>query len=185
MAIIARWRCPPDSSCGYARARRSAWSIPTRSSRSTAASSASLRPRPRWTCRGSATWRPIRITGFRAAIGSWKIIDIELPRCSIRRLSEAGNSRSPARRISPVARRSSGSRPITARAVMVLPDPDSPISPVRLPAASAKEAPSTRRSGPVVTVRSSTSSNGPALAVMSGSLPGADQVHRANRRPAG
>ena len=36
IAIIARWRIPPENSCGYSPARRSASGIPTSPSSSTA-----------------------------------------------------------------------------------------------------------------------------------------------------
>ena len=59
MAIVARWRMPPDSSCGYCAARRFGSGMPTLSSRSTAAAQAALRLRPRWMRIGSAIWSPM------------------------------------------------------------------------------------------------------------------------------
>ena len=46
MAITARCRIPPEYSCGYARALRTASGIPTRSSAATARARASLREAP-------------------------------------------------------------------------------------------------------------------------------------------
>ena len=71
MAIIARWRMPPENSCGYWRARRSAAGTRTARSRSTARANAG---------RGQAVvlrgdlgeLAPIRRVGLNEVIGSWK-----------------------------------------------------------------------------------------------------------------
>ena len=59
MAIIARWRIPPENSCGYARARRSASGIPTSLSSSTLRAWAAWADRAR-SCRRSPSeiWSP-------------------------------------------------------------------------------------------------------------------------------
>ena len=48
MAIITRWRMPPENSCGYALARRAALGMCTRDNISTARCLASFRDSPRW-----------------------------------------------------------------------------------------------------------------------------------------
>ncbi len=81
MAIIARWRMPPENSCGYWSSRRLGSGMPTRSSSSAARARAAAdsdalcapaSPRP-------AASRPCR-TGCSADSGSWKIIATSLPR---------------------------------------------------------------------------------------------------------
>ena len=70
IAIITRWRMPPDSSCGYRRAVSSGRRIPTRASSCTAwacAAASSSRYRSRNT---SAICRPARCTGLSAADAS-------------------------------------------------------------------------------------------------------------------
>src|SRR5918996_5360328 len=67
------------------------------------------------------------MTGLSAVIGSWKIIDMRLPRSARRRARRASKSSSPSRRIEPAAGVSCGaSRPMVASAVTDLPEPDSP-----------------------------------------------------------
>ena len=80
IAIMTRWRMPPDSSCGYCLTRRSGLLIPTALSDSTAFSQAAFFDRPWWSITASAIWSPIVNTGFRLVIGSWKIIAMSLPR---------------------------------------------------------------------------------------------------------
>ena len=71
MAIITRWRMPPESSCGYSSSRRSGAGMPTCSSRPRARRAASAAERPLW-CKAntSVICRPMRCTGFSAVIGS-------------------------------------------------------------------------------------------------------------------
>ena len=78
IAIIARWRIPPDSSCGYAFARFCG--IPTRSSSSAARLRDASRGWPRRTSIGSAIWSPTRRTGLRAFIAPWNTIEISRQR---------------------------------------------------------------------------------------------------------
>jgi len=70
MAIITRWRIPPDSSCGYWRMRRSGSAIWTRRRASMASFFAALPFKPRWTRTASAICSPTVKTGFRLVIGS-------------------------------------------------------------------------------------------------------------------
>ena len=80
MAIITRWRMPPESWCGYSFTRRSAFGMCTIFSISTVLSIASRRPRPSCRRMASAICSPTVNTGFSEVIGSWKIIAISLPR---------------------------------------------------------------------------------------------------------
>ena len=80
MAIIARWRMPPENSNGYWSTRLSASGMPTRASRSAAICHASLLPLSWWSMIASAICLPTFMTGFRLVIGSWKIIAMSLPR---------------------------------------------------------------------------------------------------------
>ena len=81
IAIIARWRIPPENSCGYCRTRTSGRGIPTDSSSSTARSIASCSLRSVRCARiASVICLPTRCTGFSAVSGSWKIIAIFAPR---------------------------------------------------------------------------------------------------------
>ena len=78
IAIIARWRMPPDSSCGYAPTRF--FGIPTRSSSSVARFRDASRDWPRRTSIGSAIWSPTRRTGFSAFIAPWNTMLISRQR---------------------------------------------------------------------------------------------------------
>ena len=71
MAIMTRWRSPPDSSWGYARRRRAGSGTPTASSSRMASVELPA---------ASATCRPIRMVGLSEVMGSWKTA----PRCSLR-----------------------------------------------------------------------------------------------------
>ncbi len=80
MAIITRWRMPPESWCGYSFTRRSGLGMWTILSISTVLSIAARRPRPSCRRMASAICSPIVKTGFSEVIGSWKTIEISLPR---------------------------------------------------------------------------------------------------------
>ena len=80
MAISTRCRIPPDSSCGYCRARSSGRSMPAAASAATASCAAvrfSARP---WIRSTSATCRPIGVTGLSDTVGSCGITPICRPR---------------------------------------------------------------------------------------------------------
>ena len=74
MAIIARWRMPPENSWGYCRALVGGCGIPTISRSSTARALAASLPTSLWARIISAIWSPTRCTGFSAVSGSWKIM---------------------------------------------------------------------------------------------------------------
>ena len=80
MAIITRWRMPPDSSWGYCLTRRSGYGMPTMRSASMARSRASCLLILKCSRTASAIWSPTVNTGLRLVIGSWKIIAMCLPR---------------------------------------------------------------------------------------------------------
>ena len=128
--------------------RRAASGMPTRSSRAIASVRASAADMPRCSRSGSATWRPTVCTGFSAVIGSWKIIPMRSPRSAHISRSGLPTSCWPSKRMLPVTRAPSGSRPISAITVMVLPLPDSPTRHSESPRASVKLALRTARAGP-------------------------------------
>ena len=90
MAIMMRWRMPPESWCGYSFTRRSALGMCTSFSISTVLSMAARLPSPSWSLKASAICSPQVNTGLSDVIGSWKIIEISLPR--IFRIWPAGMS---------------------------------------------------------------------------------------------
>ena len=78
MAIITRWRMPPESSWGYMRYTPSLLAMPTssRSSMVRRFTSSLLLPSPSWRAMTSLSWSPMRKTGLRLVMGSWKIMEI-------------------------------------------------------------------------------------------------------------
>src|SRR5262245_50364748 len=91
IAIMTRWRMPPESWCGYSFTRRSALGMCTSFSMSTVLAIASRRPSPSCRRMASAICSPTVNTGLSEVIGSWKIIEISLPR--IFRICAGGRSR--------------------------------------------------------------------------------------------
>ena len=77
---MTRWRSPPESWCGNWPSRISGAVMPTRPISSTARSSAAAREAPLWRVSTSAICEPTVKAGLRLVIGSWKIIDMRLPR---------------------------------------------------------------------------------------------------------
>ena len=73
-AIATRWRCPPESSCGYFAAYCSAGTSPTVSSSSWTRASTPPRDTRPWILSGRARWWRTVLTGFSEPNGSWKII---------------------------------------------------------------------------------------------------------------
>ena len=80
MAIMARWRMPPENSNGYWLTRLSASGMPTRASSSAAICHASPLPLSWCSMIASAICLPTLMTGLRLVMGSWKIIAMSLPR---------------------------------------------------------------------------------------------------------
>ena len=82
MAIITRWRCPPESWCGQASSRASGSRMPTRLSSSIVRSRAGAPVSPWWIFRLSPIWRETVCRGLSEVIGSWKTKLMSLPRTS-------------------------------------------------------------------------------------------------------
>ena len=80
MAIIARWRMPPENSCGYCLARSSGLGMRTCVRQRMASSLASLWERWRCSLMDSTICLPTCVVGFMQVIGSWKIMATSLPR---------------------------------------------------------------------------------------------------------
>ena len=134
MAIITRWRMPPESWCGCSLARRLASAMPTTRIISTARSHASRRLTAVCCCTASAIWSPQVKTGLRLVIGSWKIMLTWSPRMSRMSASRLASRFSPLSRISPATMRPGRSmRRITDRLVTLFPQPDSPTTPTVWP----------------------------------------------------
>jgi len=170
MAIITRWRMPPDSSCGNCFSRLSASEMRTAFSASMARWRASAGDRLVWASMDSMSWRPIDSTGFSEVIGSWKIMAMRLPRMRriCRSLSRA-RSVSP-RRMAPADMRAAGCGRscMIASDVIDLPEPDSPAMQSVSPRESRSERPDTTSRSPssprTLTDRPAMSSTGPVAA---------------------
>ncbi len=143
--------------------------MPTSRSPAIARSRASLPVTSRWSRTASTSWLPTLSTGLSDVIGSWKIIEISLPRRARRRRFDASSRFSPRKRAWPVEtevcffvpRRnasicSPGGEPgSTARRpglglrsridiiVTLFPEPDSPTTPSVWPGRTSNETPST------------------------------------------
>ena len=190
MAIIARWRCPPDNWCGYDCARRSGSGMPVLDSSATAADMLCARAIPILSCNTSATWSPTVNSGFRAVIGSWKIIAISRPRIPRNCCSEmASRSNSPAgwANLAEPLHCAFMARRRRLSAVTVLPEPDSPTRASFSPGAIEKSIPLTTSTPPNATRRPVTCSNpvmrGLSALAQAPGPPCAGRAHRAGRRP--
>ena len=145
MAIITRCRMPPDNWCGYSSTRWAAAGMPTRSSISIARVRACPRVIFSWSTRASMICSPHVYTGFNAVIGSWKIIEISLPRiariCSL----VSGTRSRPLNRIRPptILPGGCGMSFSMERAVTLLPLPDSPTTASVSPGFTSYDTPST------------------------------------------
>ena len=108
MAIITRWRWPPESWWGYASSRRAASGRPTRPRSSSVRARAARRPSPLWTNSTSLICFSMVWSGFRDVIGSWKIIAIRLPRTCRKAASPAPSSSRPWKTMLPEGWRAGG-----------------------------------------------------------------------------
>ncbi len=138
IAISTRWRIPPENSCGYWCARCAASAIPTISSSST--TRAFVASPWVWPCTSSASpiCSPTRMSGLRFDIGSCGTRPIPAPRRETIAFSGRSVSSRPSKRMLPaVITPFSGSRRLTAAAVVDLPDPDSPTIATVSPAATS------------------------------------------------
>ena len=135
MAIITRWRMPPDSSCGIGVEHRApgAGSRPA----GTARASRAAPRRPAFRAASPELRRPAvptRMTGFSAVIGSWKIIARSRPRRRRHAADPPATRSSPSSRMRPAVRRTArGNSPMMLSASMLLPQPDSPTTPSASP----------------------------------------------------
>src|SRR5215213_6968221 len=142
--------------------------MPTESSISTARPRASCLPMLRWARIASTIWLPIRWTGLKDVIGSWKTMPIRSPR-TVRSSPSPAATRSVPRSSTRPSIRALGERvsPMIVWAVTLLPAPDSPTIARTSPGERSKETRSTagRRPPSVAkeTERSRTESSGAAL----------------------
>src|SRR5438132_829717 len=96
----------------------------------------------------SVNWKATVKHGFRLASGSWKIIAMSLPTSARRCASESARRSRPAKaRRRARTRPGNSTRPISASAVTLLPDPDSPTQPTTSPTSSVRSIPSTAMTG--------------------------------------
>jgi hypothetical protein len=152
MAIIARWRSPPDNCQAYSLRTPSGRGIPTWWSSSAARSRDCFLDSPRCNRMASPICEPTVCTGLKELMGSWKTSPMSPPRtCRISgpfagRVARSTQPWSRLSRISPSTTRPGDSTmPSRDRAVMLLPQPVSPTTPSVLPAAMVKLTPSTAR----------------------------------------
>src|SRR4051794_13702896 len=193
MAIITRWRMPPENWWGYALRRFSGWGMPTMPSSSTARFRASPRSTLRCAWMVSTICSSIVRTGFRLVMGSWKIIAMSRPRISRTSDSSIVTRLTPSNSTSPPSIRPAGlgrSR-MMARLVTLLPQPDSPTRPSRSPRATSNVMPLTAWIVPSwvrnLTTRSRTwsSASGASDRAAAVTASSSDPATRAGRRPAG
>jgi len=187
MAIITRWRMPPESWCGKSSRRRSGVAMPTRSSRPIARLRASVFGMDSCARMVSMIWSPMRNTGFSEVIGSWKIMPMDGPRSVRNSFFDIPTSSRPSKRIEPDAIRpgGSGNRPRMDSAVTLLPEPLSPTMPSTSPGATSKLTPSTAGNTPEsvrkVVVSPRTERMGSRISLAQSS--DGDRARHASRRP--
>ena len=149
MAMPMRCFMPPLSSWGYMRAV--AGSSSTRASRLFTRSCRAVRSGLS-SCAAivSAICAPTRITGLSEFITPWGIREMREKRTSRSSSSDSASNSSSPRLIRPASIRPGGriSR-IRAKAVVDLPEPDSPAKPSRSPERNSNSTPSTARTGPL------------------------------------
>ncbi|MNN83092.1 hypothetical protein D3C81_2001010 [compost metagenome] len=100
---------------------------------------------PMWSISTSASCFSMVCSGLSDTIGSWKIIEIWLPRTLRSSASDACNSELPLNRISPPGYTTGGegNSRSTERAVTLLPEPDSPTNASVSPCSTCNETPLT------------------------------------------
>src|SRR6266511_1515819 len=161
IAIIARWRMPPENSCGYWSTRRSGFGTPTSFSRSTARFLTASSFVSGWCVLiASPIWKPTFSTGFSDVIGSWKTIASSLPRMRRSSFFETLSRSLPLKRASPRTMRPGGCgiNPRMDIVLTLLPEPDSPTIPSVSPGKRSYEIPSTACTTPSSVVNSTTRS---------------------------
>ena len=146
---MIRCAIPPDSSCGYAWARRFGSGIPTLVSISMTFASSTSVLQSRWSSKTSLIWAPARYTGFKAEVGCWKIIEMCSPRKARTSAAFICAMSLPPNRISPATTSPGcGIRPMIESEVTDFPHPDSPTRPRTSPRLTWKSAPSTALTTP-------------------------------------
>src|SRR6476659_8593085 len=147
----------------------------TLSSSSIARFRASARFIFRWRSSTSVICVPILSVGFSEVIGSWKIIEISLPRMFSSSDSLRPTSSRPSNITEPPTTFPGGcTMPMIELAVTDLPQPDSPTIPSVFPRSSSNEIPSTARTSPsrvLNTVRRSLTSSSATAALLGEVLP--------------
>ena len=145
IAIITRWRWPPESSCGNEASRCSGSGMPTRASSSSVRARAASAVIWLWSSSTSLICFSTRCSGFSDVIGSWKIIAMRSPRIFASRSSGAPTSSSPSKRMRPDGWRAAGygSSCRIESAVTDLPEPLSPTSATVSPRSISNETPRT------------------------------------------
>ena len=134
IAITTRCAMPPLSSCGKARKRRVGSGMCTAFSMSSAISFASARPMSRWARATAAICLPTGTSGSSSLRGFGITMAMSLPRTALSWFSESARMSLPSNWIAPLSMRPGWVKsPITARASVVLPEPDSPTSPTISP----------------------------------------------------
>ena len=102
IAIITRWRMPPDRLMRILLEPAARGSVmPTSRSSSTARARACVLAHPEWMSSGSMICRPIGSTGLSEVIGSWKIIAMSRPRSSRISSSDRSSRSRPSNRMRP------------------------------------------------------------------------------------
>src|SRR5712692_2038906 len=165
IAIITRWRMPPENSWG--KSRRRSRLIPTSSRSSPTRFIASSSSTFSWRMIGSAICRPMLRTGLSEFIAPWKMIEMSFHRIRWIDSSDSLTRFRPLNRISPLTILPLyGSRRMTASAVVVLPQPLSPARPSASPSPRSNETPWTARTVPawvVYSMKRSLTSSRPSL----------------------
>ncbi len=149
MAMSARWRMPPENSCGYWPSRFSASARPASSRSSAARAFAALPFAIPLASNASSIWNPTFHTGLRLDIGSCGTRPIFFPRSATNSRSGASARSCPSNRIRPpVTFPVPGSRLMIAWAVVDLPEPDSPTIATVCPGYTVRLAPRTAGTSP-------------------------------------
>ena len=99
------------------------------------------------------------LTGFRAVIGSWKIMPISPPRTEHISRSDSEKSSFPPSVADPLRIEPGGRRPMIDKAVMDFPEPDSPTTPKVIPGSISSDTPLSTSTPPIATSRSLTESS--------------------------
>ena len=144
MAIMTRWRSPPESSWGYWSSRSAGRGMSTRVRTSRARCRACALVTSRCSSTPSAICLPIVVVGLSDVIGSWGMSATSSPRTWRISFSSSGaRSRPSSEMLPPIRCPLFGSRRMMDRPVVLLPQPDSPTMPTHSPWPTVKEMSST------------------------------------------